>query len=148
MDHISTRKVDRADLGQEATSPDHVRHGIVDDERPEHHEEKERLEAHAATIEPAMSAGVMTANIIWNRAKASSGMVGAKVSSAVSTPFMNRYSKPTDDATVIGAKGQREAHDAPHGDAHTDTEERGHDVVHHVLAPTEPTVEKTPSRVS
>ena len=92
----ATGEVDgvQAARAEEAATPHPVRERAVDQERPEADEDEVAAEAHPIENAPAMSAGVMTANVIWKAMNSSGGIVGANAMGVSPTPRSMKYCRP------------------------------------------------------
>ena len=109
-----------------------------------HHEERDRRKIGPLANEPVIKAGVMMANLSWNMAKTSNGIVGDSLA-CVASPTPSNIRKVigiTDHTADIAAKSQAETHHNPN---QADDPERDQALQHrgnHVLKAHHATIEE------
>ena len=145
VDDEAARKVERAELREEAAAPDPVRHRVVDEDGPEQDEERERAELHALRErtrderrrDDGEHALERDERELGNRAVLEN--VHADVREA-------ELLKAADEAADVRTERHRITEDQPLDGNHRDDEETLHDGREHVLAPHHATVKEAKTR--
>ena len=148
VDHVASRKVDRADRRERtALAPYHVGDGIVHHERPEQHEQHERLEAHAPGDGTRDERRGDDGEHHLEQGICKKRDAGCIRSSFRGTDAVHHHVLETaDDAAMVLPEREREAHDDPqHGLEPNGAHGREY-VVDHVLAPAKAPIEEREPR--
>ena len=143
VNHVTAGKVYRADLRQKsAVCPNHMCHGIIYQDAPEHDKEEQRLEFHSATNR---TCDQRRRNHSKHHLEQAEYQIRNRLPFHICLCFRNTFqSQPaqiTDDSKVVCAERQRISKQNPHHDAGTDGDHRSEHRIDCVL-PTNQTAVK------